>query len=128
MSEVGRISVVALLMLTSVPASAQSAFVEGHVFNVATRRPLPGAEVRIFETVTLGPVPIQLGEAITDANGFYEIEVDQFLGFPARIEVTCVTPIDTYAGTGSALLREDTLRRDIYLTAPLLIRGCVQAP
>jgi len=84
-----RISVVTALILFSVEATAQSAFIEGHVFNLNSGKPLPRAVVEIHENVTLGPVPIELGEDVTDGNGFYEVEITEFLGYPASIRVTC---------------------------------------
>ncbi len=125
-----RISIVSGLILLAVEASAQSAFVEGHVFNVNSGKPLPRAVVEIFENVTAGPVPIRLGEDITDGNGFYEVEVTEFLGFAASIQVTCRVPArgplpeQIYRGSGSVILREDTLRRDIYIRAPADLTRC----
>lgn len=125
-----RISLVSVLALFASQARAQSAFVEGHVFNVNSGKPLPRAVVEVFENVTLRPVPIELGEDLTDANGFYEIEVTEFLGFPATIRVTCSIPArgslpaQTYRGYGSAILREGTIRRDIYLRAPAELTRC----
>ena len=78
------IGVAAGVVFASAEAAAQSAFVEGHVFNKKTGRPIAAAVVQIFENVTAGPIPIKLGEDVTDANGFYEIEVTEFLDFWGR--------------------------------------------
>ena len=105
-------------------ASAQTAFIEGHVFNKLSGVPLRGAAVRVYETVTVGPFPVVLAAGTTDGNGFYQFAVDQFLGFPAIIEVTCAGPTRTFAGRGSALLREGVIRRDIYLGAGRRLTHC----
>jgi hypothetical protein len=105
-------------------ASAQTAFVEGHVFSKRGGIPLSGAAVRVFETVTLGPLPVELAAGITDTNGFYQFEVDQFLGFTAVIEVVCATSRGEIRGEGSALLRAGLIRRDIYLGSRRRLTRC----
>ena len=105
----------AAALLLSSAAFAQTAFVEGHVFNKRTGVPLSGAVVRVFENVTLRPVPVELASGITDDNGFYQFEVEKFLGAPARIEVVCATPWGEVHGRSSARLREGLVRRDVYL-------------
>ena len=104
-----------VVLFVSTLASAQTAFVEGHVFNKRSGVPLPGAIVRVTENVTLGPIPIELASGVTDANGFYQFEINDFLGFPATIEVLCETATRQVRGGSSALLREGLIRRDIYL-------------
>jgi hypothetical protein len=105
-------------------ASAQTAFIEGHAFSKRTGIPLSGAFVRVFENVTSGPFPVELAAGITDANGFYQFEVDQFLGFPAIIEVVCATPTGEIRGGSSALLREGVIRRDVYLGSRRRLSRC----
>jgi len=105
-------------------ASAQTAFIEGHVFNKGTGVPLSGAAVRVFENVTLGPLPVELAAGITDANGFYQFEVDEFLGFPAIFEVVCETATGEIRGGSSTLLREGSIRRDVYLEARRRLTRC----
>ena len=105
-------------------AAAQTAFIEGHVFNKRTGIPLSGAIVRVLENVTLGPFPVELAAGITDANGFYQFEVDEFLGFPAIIEVACATRKGEIRGRSSALLREGLIRRDVYLGWRLRLTRC----
>ena len=105
-------------------ASAQTVFIEGHVFNKRTGVPLSGAAVRVFENVTLGPLPVELAAGITDANGFYQFEVDEFLGFPAIIEVVCETATGEIRGGSSTLLREGPIRRDVYLEARRRLTRC----
>lgn len=105
-------------------ASAQTAFIEGHVFNKRTGAPLSGAAVRVFENVTLGPLPVQLAKGFTDANGFYQFVVDEFLGFPAIIEVICGTETGEIRGGSSTLLREGPIRRDVYLGASRRTTRC----
>jgi hypothetical protein len=112
------------VIFASALASAQTAFVEGHVFNKRTGAPLSGAAVRVFENVTLGPLPIELAAGITDANGFYQFEVDEFLGFPATIEVVCGTATGEIRGGSSTLLREGPIRRDVYLGARRRLTRC----
>lgn len=115
---------VASIFLASSTASAQSAFIEGHVFNKRTGIPLSGAVVRVFENVTAGPLPVELAAGTTDANGFYQFQVDDFLGFGAIIEVVCATPSAEIHGESSALLREGSIRRDIYLAARRRVTRC----
>ena len=105
-------------------ASAQTAFIEGHVFNKRTGVPLSGAAVRVFENVTLGPLPVELAAGITDTNGFYQFEVDEFLGFHAIIEVVCETATGEIRGESSTLLREGPIRRDVYLDARRHLTRC----
>jgi hypothetical protein len=112
------------LLFTPGLAAAQAAFLEGHVFNKRTGVPLSGAMVRVVEDVTSGPLPVELGAGFTDANGFYQFTVEQFLGFPATIEVVCVTPTGILRGGSSALLREGPIRRDVYLGASRRLTRC----
>ena len=105
-------------------AFAQTAFVEGHVFNKRTGEPLPGATVRVTENVTAGPLPVELASGTTDANGFYQFEIDEFLGFPATIEVACETARREIRGKSSAVLREGLIRRDVYLGATRRTSRC----
>ena len=112
------------LVSFSTMAFAQAAFVEGHVFNKRTGEPLPGATVRVSENVTAGPLPVELAAGITDANGFYQFEIDEFLGFPATIEVVCETARREIRGRSSAVLRDGLIRRDVYLGATRRISRC----
>ena len=110
--------------LWSASALAQTADIEGHVFNKRTGVPLSGALVRVFENVTLGPLPVLLAKGITDANGFYQFVVDEFLGSPAIIEVICGTATGEIRGGSSTLLREGLIRRDVYLGASRRLTRC----
>ena len=105
-------------------ASAQTAFIEGHIFNKRTGIPLSGAAVRVFEHVTFGPLPVELAAGFSDANGFYQFEIDQFLGSRATIEVVCGAATGEIRGGSSALLREGLIRRDIYLGASRKLTRC----
>ena len=105
-------------------AFAQTAFVEGHVFNKRTGEPLPGATVRVTENVTAGPLPVELATGTTDANGFYQFEIEEFLGFPATIEVSCETGRREIRGRSSAILREGLIRRDVYPATTRRISRC----
>ncbi len=112
------------VILASSLASAQTAFLEGHVFNKLTGVPLSGAAVHVFENVTMGPLPIELAAGITDPNGFYQFEVDEFLRFSAIIEVVCGTATGEIRGGSFALLREGLIRRDVYLGASRRLTRC----
>lgn len=115
---------VAWMIVSSGLASAQTAFIEGHVFNKFTGVPLSGAVVRVLENITLGPLPIVLAVGVTDANGFYQFEVDEFLGAPATIEVVCGTRKGEIRGRSSAKLREGQIRRDVYLMGRRRLTRC----
>ena len=105
-------------------ASAQTAFVEGHVFNIRTGAPLPGATVRVFENITFGPLPIELAAGTTDENGFYQFEIDDFLGAPAIIDVVCATRQGEIRGKSFARLRDGLIRRDVYLKTKRRLTRC----
>jgi hypothetical protein len=105
-------------------ASAQTAFVEGHVFNIRTGAPLPGATVRVTENITAGPLPIELAVGVTDENGFYQFEIDDFLGAPAIVEVACLNTRREVRGKSTAALRDGVIRRDVYLKAGRHIKRC----
>ena len=118
-------AVALLWVLWPTEASAQVAFVEGHVFNKKTGVPLPGAVVRITENVTSRPVPFELAVGVTDSNGFYQFSIDKFLGFPAAIQVSCRYGLVTLPGHASIqMLREGTIRRDVYLVGRPALTGC----
>lgn len=116
----------AMLASTLLPSSmvlAQAAFIEGHVFNKMTGIPLSGAVVRVVENVTTGPIGQELASGLTDENGFYQFEVNRFLGAPAIIQIACETPHGVVRGGSSARLRDGVIRRDVYLGAsPNLMR------
>jgi hypothetical protein len=107
-------------------ALAQTAYLEGHVFNKRSGVPIEGAVVVIYENVTLGPVPILLAEDVTDGNGFYQAGVTT--AFPVGIiEVFCRTRNGVVVrGASSAPLQDDVIRRrDIYLETPRWVRKCL---
>ena len=106
------------------PAFAQTAFVEGHVLNIRTGVPLPGATVRVSENITVGPLPIELAAGITDENGFYQFEIDDFLGAPATIEVACLNTRREVRGRSTTVLRDGVIRRDIYLKVGRRTKRC----
>ena len=113
--------------LWSSSAVAQTADIEGHVFNKRSGVPIEGAVVVIYENVTFGPVPILLGEDATDGNGFYQVRI-QTPTFPVGvIEVFCRTPNGVVVrGISSAPLRDEVIRRrDIYLETPRRVRECL---
>ncbi len=112
--------------LWSGSAVAQTADIEGHVFNKRSGVPIEGAVVVIFENVTLGPVPILLADVVTDGNGFYQVAVTT--AFPIGIiEVFCRTRNGVVVrGASSAPLQDDVIRRrDIYLETPRRVRECL---
>jgi hypothetical protein len=113
-------------ILWSGTALAQTAYLEGHVFNKRSGVPIEGAVVVIYENVTLGPVPILLAEGITDGNGLYQAGVTT--AFPIGIiEVFCRTPNGAVVrGASSAPLQDDMIRRrNIYLETPPRVRECL---
>ena len=104
-----------VLALAPVSAFAETAYVEGHVFDKRTGQPLGFAEVTVEEVVSAGPIPRLRVSTMTDPNGFYQFEID--LGIPWRVGifVFCKTKEGLVGGTGRARLHEGTIRRDIYL-------------
>ena len=115
----------ATLMSTS--AVARTADIEGHVFNKRNGIPIEGAVVVIYENVTLGPIPILLGEANTDGNGFYQVRIPAPTFPVGVIEVFCRTPKGVVVrGISSAPLEGAVIRRrDIYLDMPRRVRVCL---
>ena len=113
-------------ILGSGPALAQTAYLEGHVFNKRSGVPIEGAVVVIYENVTLGPVPILLADDVTDGNGFYQAGVTT--AFPTGIiEVSCRTRNGVVVrGASSAPLQDEVIRRrDIYLETPRRVLECL---
>ncbi len=113
--------------LWSSSAVAQTADIEGHVFNKRSGVPIEGAVVVIYENVTLGPIPFLLGEDTTDGNGFYQVRIPT-PNFPVGVvEVFCRTPDAVVVrGISSAPLQDDVIRRrDIYLETPRRVRECL---
>ena len=108
-------------------AVAQTADIEGHVFNKRSGVPIEGAVVVIYENVTLGPIPLLLGEDTADANGFYEVRIPTPTFPVGVIEVFCRTPDGVVArGISSAPLQDEVIRRrDIYLETRRRIRTCL---
>ncbi len=114
------------LTFTPVLALAESAFVEGHVFNKLTGVPLSWASVRILENITGPgrPLPVEVATGFTDSNGFYQFEVDEFLRSPIAIVVDCGTATGKIQGRSIAFLRAGLIRRDIYLEANRRLTLC----
>ena len=108
-------------------AVAQTADIEGHVFNKRSGVPIEGAVVVIYENVTFGPVPILLGEDTTDGNGFYQVRIPTPTFPVGVVEVFCRTPNGVVVrGISSAPLRDEVIRRrDIYLETPRRLRKCL---
>ena len=113
--------------LWSGSAIAQTADIEGHVFNKRSGVPIEGAVVVIYENVTSGPVPILLAEDVTDANGFYQVRIPTPTFPVGVIEVFCRTPKGVVVRGGSgAPLQENVIRkRDIYLETPRRLLECL---
>jgi hypothetical protein len=114
-------------ILWSSAAVAQTAYLEGHVFNRESGVPIEGAVVVVHENVTLGPVPGLLAEGVSDDNGFFQFEIPT--QFPVGvIQVFCRTPEGIVVrGMSSAPLQDDTIRRrDIYLKTPRRLRACLE--
>ena len=114
-------------ILWSGNAVAQTADIEGHVFNKRSRVPIEAAVVVIYENVTLGPVPILLGEDATDGNGFYQVRIATPTFPVGVIEVYCRTRDGVVVrGVSSAPLQDGVIRRrDIYLDMPRRARKCL---
>ncbi len=112
--------------LCSGGAVAQTADIEGHVFNKQSGVPIEGAVVVIYENITLGPVPFLLGEDVTDGNGFYQVRIPTPTFPVGVIEVFCRTPNGVVRGTSSAPLQDEVIRRrDIYLETRRRVRECL---
>ncbi len=113
--------------LWSGSAVAQTADIEGHVFNKRSGVPIEGAIVVIYENVTFGPVPFLLAEDVTDGNGFYQMRIATPTVPVGVIEVFCRTRHgEVLRGVSSAPLQGDVIRRrDIYLEAPRRVRVCL---
>jgi hypothetical protein len=112
--------------LWSGSAVAQTADIEGHVFNKQNGVPIKGAVVVIYENVTFGPVPILLGEDATDGNGFYQARIPTPTFPLGVIEVFCRTPNGVVRGTSSAPLQDEVIRRrDIYLETSRRVHECL---
>ena len=113
--------------LWSGSAAAQTADIEGHVFNKRSGVPIEGAVVVIYENVTLGPVPLLLGEDASDGNGFYQVRIPTPTFQIGVVEVFCRTPDAVVVrGFSSAPLQDDVIRRrDIYLETPRRVRECL---
>jgi hypothetical protein len=113
-------------ILWSDTALAQTAYLEGPVFNTRSGVPIEGAVVVVYENVTLGPVPILLADDVSDGNGFYQAGITTT--FPIGIiEVFCRTRNGVVVrGASSAPLQDDVIRRrDIYLETPRRVRECL---
>jgi hypothetical protein len=113
--------------LWSGSAVAQTADIEGHVFNKRNGAPIEGAVVVVYENVTLGPIPFLLGEDFTDGNGFYHVRIPTPTFPIGVIEVFCRTPDGVVVrGVSSAPLQDDVIRRrDIYLETPRRVHECL---
>lgn len=123
----GRIYCLAVFAATlsfSMNAYAQTAYVEGHVFNKRSGIPIEGAVVRVVENITAGPLPIELATGVSDANGFYQFEIREFLGASATIEVACSTARREIRGMSVATLRDGLIRRDVFLSVGRHLTRC----
>ncbi len=84
-----RIAFILLVSLTFTPvlALAESAFVEGHVFNKLTGAPLSWASVRILENITGPgrPLPVEV------ATGFRKVEGKPAYVLPLAVVYDVVT-------------------------------------
>jgi hypothetical protein len=115
-------------MLCSATAAAQTADIEGHVFNKRSGVPIEGAVVVVYENVTAGPVPILLAEYVTDGNGFYQVAIPTPTFPVGVVEVFCRTRVGAVVrGLSTAPLQEDVIRRrDVYLETPRRLSECVE--
>lgn len=118
---------ICVAILWSGAAVAQTADIEGHVFNKRSGAPIEGAIVLISENVTAGPVPILLAESVTDGNGFYQVRIPTPTFPVGVIDVFCRTENGfVVRGASSAPLQDGVIRRrDIYLETPRWVRECL---
>ena len=114
-------------VLWSGSALAETAYLEGRVFNKRSGGQVEGAAVIVYENVPSGSAPIfLLSEYRTDPNGFYQVPVTS--SFPTRaIAVFCRTPSGAVVRADvSAPLQDGAIRRrDVYLEAPRDLRRCL---
>ena len=112
-----RAALVVCSLLVPVAASAQfedHTFLEGHVFDKRTGRPLSFAFVEVVDNFSLHPERVVFAEGFTDLNGFYQFVIT--VPWPSvAIDATCETRTGPIYGGSGANLREGTIRRDIYL-------------
>lgn len=121
--------IVGVLSLLS-PATAFSqdstfAAIEGHVFNAKTRQPL--ANVYASYEASTGGVGGGVS-VLTDANGFYELEIQPSLqsGDTITFSIVCQTRRGNVQMFGKLYepLRTEIYRRDFYLTLPKGVSRC----
>lgn len=123
--------VTVLLCSVAAPALAQpiETFVEGHVFHRRTGVPIAGALVRLPDSCIPCAGPSIPRELTTDDNGFYSAG---FFGGSSElivpIEVVCIRGLGEITGRSQADLRPGTVRRDIFLRAPLGLSKCLPPP
>ena len=103
------------LLLAPVSASAQTAYIEGYVFDRKSGQPLGGVFVELLDNFTTHAIPIQLGFWITDSNGLYELPISRLFGFPVTVRATCITKKGSARSSSGLILREGNIRRDLYL-------------
>jgi hypothetical protein len=84
-------------------------------------------EVTVEEVESAGPFPKLRVTTITDQNGFYQFEIDLDNRWRIGIFVSCDTKDAlVWLATGTARLREGTIRRDIYVDDSKRIRECLR--
>jgi hypothetical protein len=122
------LAIFSVAILWSGGAVAQTADIEGHVFDKRSGVPIEGAVVVIYENVTVGPVPIVLGEGATDENGFYAVKIPTPTFPVGVIEIFCETQRGVVVrGASSAPLQDGVIRRrDIYLETRRRVRECLE--
>lgn len=118
------------LALFAGDALAQETFVEGHVFNFRSGRPIANASIEVSVGCAIcAVVPTVVGYDVTDANGFYEVKVGPLrdVAFDydtVNVRVSCRNSEALYTGYANAKLRNETLRRDVYLKSPVDLIRC----
>ena len=121
-----RTTVFVCALLAPVSTSAQTAYVEGHVFDKQTGKPLSHANLRLEEVESFGPFPRLDVRTVSDSNGFYQFEVDSSPDWRVAIHAFCETRWGLVVGTILGHLRDGNIRRDIYLDADgRRIRKCL---
>jgi len=120
--------IVCLLGPNAWAQEANTAVVEGYVFDVKTLKPLSSVNVVLSQTSMNGGVR-GIG-VTTDANGFYSIPV-----FPADSQISNVLQANCTTRRGNVqssstlfptLLTDRVYQRNFYLTLPRNVSRCTQ--
>ncbi len=130
-------SAVALIIATVLGACPQNALaqsgenagVEGRVFDRATGRPVRGVLVVLRESIFQFPFPIPQRDTtlITDANGFFQFEMQQLPGTYPSLVARCETPrgdVESTLPLYSPLRAGEVYSRTFYISLPRKYTSC----